>query len=48
MKLVWIRGVCNCVELSALCDGLFLKMHRVFGDTGGGRGMTGEYGCFGI
>ena len=44
MKVVWIREVCNCVELLGLCDKLFLKLHRVFGDTGGRRGMTGEDG----
>ena len=37
MKVVWIIGVYNCVELFAPCDRLFLKLHRVFGDTGGGR-----------
>ena len=30
MKVVWIRGVCNCVELLAPCDRLFLKLSRVF------------------
>ena len=30
MKVVWIRGVCNC-------DILFLKLRRVFGDSGGGE-----------
>ena len=48
MKVVWIRGICNCVELLAPCDKLFLKLHTVFGDTGGGRGMTGEHGHFGV
>ena len=48
MKVVWIRGVCNCVELFAPCDRLFLKLRRVFGDTGRGRGMTGEHGRFGV
>ena len=47
MKVVWIRGVHNCVKLLAPCDRLFLKLHRVFGDTVGG-GMTGEHGCFGV
>ena len=37
MKVVWIRGVHNCVELLAPCDRLFLKLRRVFGDTGGGE-----------
>ena len=46
--VVWIRGVCNCVELLAPCDRLFLKLHRVFGDTREGRGMTGEHGRFGV
>ena len=48
MNVDWIRGVCNCVELLAPCDRLFLKLGRVFGDTGEGRGMTGEHGCFGV
>ena len=48
MKVVWITGVCNCVELLGPWDRLFLKLHRVFGDTGGGRGMTGEDGHFGV
>ena len=48
MKVVWIRGVHNCIKLLGLWDRLFLKLHRVFGDTGGGRGMTGEDGCFGV
>ena len=48
VKVVWIRGVCNCVELLAPWDRLFLKLCRVFGDTGGGRGMTGKDGCFGV
>ena len=48
MKLVFIRGVCNCVELLATCDRLFLNLHRVFGDTEGGRDMTDEHGCFGV
>ena len=48
MKVDWIRGVCNCVELLAPCDRLFLKLSRVFGDTGEGRGMTGEHGHFGV
>ena len=34
MKVVWIRGVRNCVELLAPWDRLFLKFSRVFGDTG--------------
>ena len=42
VKLVWIKGVCNCVELLAPCDRLFQKLHRLFGDTEGGRGMRGE------
>ena len=46
MKVVWIRGVHNCVELLAPCNRLFLKLHRVFGDNGGGRDMTGEHGSF--
>ena len=29
-------------------DRLFLKLHRVFGYTGGERGMTGEDGRFGV
>ena len=37
MKVVWIRGVHNCVELLTSCDRLFLKLCRVFGDTGGER-----------
>ena len=37
MKVVWIREACNCVELLAPCDRLFLKLCRVFGDTGGGE-----------
>ena len=48
MKVVWIRGLCSCVELLAPCDRVFLKLHRVFGDTGGGRGMIGEHGHFGV
>ena len=48
MKVVWIREVCNCVTLLAPCDRLILKLHRVFGDTGRGRGMTGEHGQFGV
>ena len=44
MKVVWIRGVCNCVELLAPCNRLLLKLSRVFGNTGVGRGMTGEHG----
>ena len=39
MKLIWITGVltCNCVELLAPWDRLFLMLHRVFGDNGGGE-----------
>ena len=37
MKLVWITGISNCVELLAPCDRLFLKLHRVFGDTARGE-----------
>ena len=48
MKVVWIRGVHNCVELLGPWDRLFLKLRRVFGDTGGGKGMTGEDGHFGV
>ena len=57
MKVVWIRGVRNCVELLGIIycvellgpwDRLFLKLHRVFGDTGGGRGITGEDSRFGV
>ena len=48
IKLVWITGVLNCVELLAPWDRLFLKLHRVFGDNGGERGMTGELGLFGV
>ena len=36
VKVVWIRRVCNCVELLGPWDRLFQKLHRVFGDTGGG------------
>ena len=46
MKVVWIIGVLNCVELLAPWDRLFLKLHRVFGDNRGVRGMTGEHGLF--
>ena len=52
---LWGWGCCetsldvhNCVELLAPCDRLFLKLPRVFGDTGGRRGMTGEHGHFGV
>ena len=37
LKVVWIRGVHNCVELLALWDIVFLKLHRVFDDNGGGE-----------
>ena len=37
MKLVWITGISNCVGLLAPSDRLFLKLHRVFGDTAGGE-----------
>ena len=40
--------VCNCVDLLAPYDQLFLKLHRVFGDTGGGSGMTSEHGQYGV
>ena len=47
MKVVWIRRVHNCVELLGPWDRLFLKLYRVFNDTGAGeRDMTGEDGCF--
>ena len=48
MKVIWITGVLNCVALLAPWDRLFLKLHRVFGDNGDGRGMTGEHGLFGV
>ena len=48
MKVVWIRGIHNYVELLGPWDRLFLKFCRVFGDTGQGRGMTGEDGRFGV
>ena len=37
MKVIWITGVLNCVELLAPWDRLFLKLCRVFGDNGRGR-----------
>ena len=37
MKVAWIRGGHNCVELLGLCNRLFLKVIRVFGDNGWGE-----------
>ena len=48
MKVVWIRGVCNCVELVGPCNRLFLKVHGEFGDNRGGSGITGEHGQVGV
>ena len=35
MKVVWIRGVHNCVELLGPWDRLFLKLRRIFGTLEG-------------
>ena len=48
IEVVWIRRGHNCVEALSPCDQLFLKVIRVFGDSGGRRGMTGEHGLFGV